>query len=101
MYSADSLATDCPNVKAMDINFDTEDNHYTDVKQGPVLLDVSLNGPMSGGQLSGEPMKGSTVTAVTDKEVKGTIKVKDKDGKNEAAGDFVAKNCGTMVYPKM
>jgi hypothetical protein len=67
-------------------------------KPGAVLLDVSLNGPMSGGQLSGKGMKGSTLTAMDDKEVKGKIKV--KDGKSEAAGDFVAKNCGTMVFPK-
>jgi hypothetical protein len=98
VYSADSLNTDCPDAKTMDISFSTEDDQYTDAKVGPVLLDVSINGPMSGGDLSGDPMKGSTVSAVTDKEVKGKIKV--KDGTSEAAGDFVAKNCGAMVFPK-
>jgi hypothetical protein len=99
VYSADSLNTDCPNAKTMDINFVSEEDQYTDAKQGAVLLDVSLNGPMSGGQLSGKGMKGSTLTAVSDKEVKGKIKV--KEDKSEAAGEFVAKNCGTMVFPKM
>jgi hypothetical protein len=99
VYSADSLDTDCPNAKTMDINFANEDNQYTDAKVGPVLLDVSINAPMSGGQLSGTPMKGSSITAMTDKEVKGKIAVKN-GATDEAKGEFVAKNCGAMVFPK-
>lgn len=94
VYSGDKLNEDCPNAKTMDIMLDVE----ADPKVGPVDLDVSINGPSGGGGLSGKPMKGSTFSAITDKEVKGKISV--KDGNSEAQGEFTAKNCGSIVIPK-
>jgi hypothetical protein len=93
IYAEDKFYADCPGAKTMDIKIDGE----ADPKAGPVTLDISINGPSSGGGLSGDPMKGSSLTAITDKEVKG--KLAAKDGNNEAKGEFVAKNCGTMVFP--
>lgn len=95
VYSSDKLSADCPSGKTMDI---TIGDGEADPKAGPVELDVSINGPSSGGGLSGDRMKGSSLTAVGDKEVKGKIAV--KDGNSEAKGEFTAKNCGTIVIPK-
>lgn len=94
VYAGDKLSADCPGVKTMNITIKGEG----DPKVGPVELDVSIMGPSSGGDLSGSLMKGSSLTAVSDKEVKGKIAV--KDDQSEANGEFTAKNCGTIVIPK-
>ena len=98
MYPGDDSYKACPDATMMDINIQVADG--AELKAGPVDLDISINGPSSGGGLSGDPMKGSSITSISDKEVKGKIAVKDADGKNEAKGDFVAKNCGSVVIPK-
>ncbi|HEY4058174.1 MAG TPA: hypothetical protein VGM39_16290 [Kofleriaceae bacterium] len=96
VFPGDDSYKACPDAVTMDIQVQLEEGK--DFAVGPVGLYVSINGPSSGGGLSGDVMKGSTITSIDDKEVKGKIAVKDKD--NEANGDFVAKNCGALAFPK-
>jgi hypothetical protein len=96
VYTNDEkLSADCPSAKVMTVKLNVEG----DPKPGPVDVSISINSFTSGGDLSGEEWsKGSSLTAVTAKELQGKISL--KDGESAASGDFAAKVCGTVVQAK-
>jgi hypothetical protein len=83
----EKLEKDCPSAKVLTMRLQLE----ADPKPGDVEVGVSVIGVSSGGDINGMPMKGGKLTAVSDKEIKGTVDIKKGDG--EAKGTFTATVC--------